>query len=374
MLQRDMKPESERPRKVRFRIASSHSGRVLKEVYEDGQPSASLDSECASICGVDGLSESDGQQNGHIGSEGNEPENDQDNLLVLARAASEKAFGTRRVNILSKNGTVRGVRYKVSAGQALFNNLTKVLQFADQQKQTSPKLDNIKDLLKVIQMEACDWTYKEQEFPMDLLQSLVLSPLQARPVWGTGVTNSGPEFQGQFQCMRTLELSQDEQQPSTDLEFDRVVIYTTCLRVVRTTFERCELVRKIFQNHRVKFEEKNIALNGEYGKELDERCRRVSEAPSLPVVFIDGNYLGNLIAQLEENEEEEEKGETKERSKEEKRESTSGRKKPGKNVYMALAGLVDDIALDSKSSVGLVWDIAVGSRPLSGFFGSLVYS
>lgn len=82
------------------------------------------------------------------------------------------------------------------------------------------------------------------------------------------------------------------QQPSADLEFDRVVIYTTCLRVVRTTFERCELVRKIFQNHRVKFEEKNIALNGDYGKELDERCRRVSEAPSLPVVFIDGHYLG----------------------------------------------------------------------------------
>lgn len=28
------------------------------------------------------------------------------------------------------------------------------------------------------------------------------------------------------------------------------------------------------------------------GKKLDERCRRVSEAPSLPVVFIDGHYLG----------------------------------------------------------------------------------
>lgn len=52
------------------------------------------------------------------------------------------------------------------------------------------------------------------------------------------------------------------------------------------------MVRKIFQNHRVKFEEKNIALNIEYGKELDERCRRVSEMPSLPVVFIDGHYLG----------------------------------------------------------------------------------
>lgn len=128
MLKRETKAESDRPRKVRFRIASSHSGRVLKEVYEDGQPPGSLDSECASVCGLDGLRDSEGQQNGHIGPEDSEHEKDQDDLLVLARTASEKAFGTRRVNILSKNGTVRGVKYKVSAGQALFNNLTKVLQ------------------------------------------------------------------------------------------------------------------------------------------------------------------------------------------------------------------------------------------------------
>lgn len=68
MLRRETKPESDRPRKVRFRIASSHSGRVLKEVYEDGQAPGSLDSECASICAIDGLSDSEGQQNGHIGS------------------------------------------------------------------------------------------------------------------------------------------------------------------------------------------------------------------------------------------------------------------------------------------------------------------
>lgn len=76
------------------------------------------------------------------------------------------------------------------------------------------------------------------------------------------------------------------------LEFGRIVIYTTSFRVVRMTFERCELVRKIFQNHRVKFVEKNIALDCEYGKELEERCKRVGEPPSLPVVFIDGHYLG----------------------------------------------------------------------------------
>ncbi|KAH0616226.1 hypothetical protein JD844_027192 [Phrynosoma platyrhinos] len=91
-------------------------------------------------------------------------------------------------------------------------------------------------------------------------------------------------------------------QVSSVLEYGRIVIYTTSLRVVRTTFERCELVRKIFQNHRVKFEEKNIALNSEYGKELDERCRRVGEIPSLPVVFIEGQYLGGAEKILSMNE------------------------------------------------------------------------
>ncbi|KAF2983156.1 hypothetical protein EK904_011206, partial [Melospiza melodia maxima] len=86
--------------------------------------------------------------------------------------------------------------------------------------------------------------------------------------------------------------TEEESNVSAVPEFGRIVIYTTSLRVVRTTFERCELVRKIFQNHRVKFEEKNIALNSDYGKELDERCRSVCEVPSLPVVFIDGHYLG----------------------------------------------------------------------------------
>ncbi|NXU56453.1 GRCR1 protein, partial [Turnix velox] len=212
----EVKAESERlSRKVRFRVASSHSGRVLKEVYADGEAADSLDSEYTSSSETEQtsrLSEVDGQQNGHVGSECDENESEPDDLLILVRAAKERGFGTKRVNILSKNGTVRGVKHKVSAGQALFDNLAKVFQVGY-------------------------------------------------------VVSTVPEF-------------------------GRIIIYTTSLRVVRTTFERCELVRKIFQNHRVKFEEKNIALNSDYGKELDERCRRVCEVPSLPVVFIDGHYLG----------------------------------------------------------------------------------
>ncbi|XP_035626431.1 glutaredoxin domain-containing cysteine-rich protein 1-like isoform X2 [Oncorhynchus keta] len=114
---------------------------------------------------------------------------------------------------------------------------------------------------------------------------------------------------GEERCVEEIGLgcgnywrSRKRGKPELTLEFGRIVIYTTSFRVVRTTFERCELVRKIFSNHRVKFLEKNIALDCEYGKDLEERCKRVGEPPSLPVVFIDGHYLGGAEKILDMNE------------------------------------------------------------------------
>ncbi|XP_041931132.1 glutaredoxin domain-containing cysteine-rich protein 1 [Alosa pseudoharengus] len=216
----------EKPQKrVRFRVASGHSGRVLKEMFKDEGPSDSLDSDCTSSTDLDRASTPstsgeamNGHLFGHLGSELDDSESEPDDLLMITGGAKDRTFTTKRVNILSKNGTVRGVKHKVSAGQMLFNNLTKV---------------------------------------------------------------SGPDM---------------------TVEFGRIIIYTTSFRVVRTTFERCELVRKIFQNHRVKFMDKNIALDSDYGKELEERCKRVGEPPSLPVVFIDGQYLGGAEKILAMNE------------------------------------------------------------------------
>ncbi|XP_029021156.1 glutaredoxin domain-containing cysteine-rich protein 1 [Betta splendens] len=205
----------EKPQKrVRFRVASGNSGRVLKEMFKDEGPSDSLDSDCTSSSDAERAStpstsgEPQGPLYGRLGPEPDDSGSEPDDLLMFAGATKDWLFTTKRVNILSKNGTVRGVKHKVSAGQTLFENLP------------------------------------------------------ASNVMGFS------------------------------LEFGTIVIYTTSFRVVRTTFERCELVRKIFQNHRVKFVEKNIALDCEYGKELEERCKRVGEPPSLPVVFVDGHYLG----------------------------------------------------------------------------------
>ncbi|XP_056113294.1 glutaredoxin domain-containing cysteine-rich protein 1 [Rhinichthys klamathensis goyatoka] len=215
--------DGKRQKRVRFRVASGNSGRVLKEMFKDEGPSDSLDSDCTSCSEADRAStpSTTGEANGHLcgflGSELDDSGSEPDDLLMFA-GGRDKVLGTKRVNILSKNGTVRGVKHKVSAGQIRFDNLAK---------------------------------------------------------------NNGPEL---------------------TLEFGRIVIYTTSFRVVRTTFERCELVRKIFQNHRVKFIEKNIALDSDYGKELENRCKRVGEPPSLPVVFIDGHYLGGAEKILAMNE------------------------------------------------------------------------
>ncbi|KAI7801766.1 putative glutaredoxin domain-containing cysteine-rich protein 1 [Triplophysa rosa] len=207
--------DGKRQKRVRFRVASGNSGRVLKEMFKDDGPSDSLDSDCTSSSEAERAStpSTSGEVNGHLcgflGSELDDSGSEPDDLLKFAGGRDkDNVLSTKRVNILSKNGTVRGVKHKVSAGQILFENLA---------------------------------------------------------------TNSGPEL---------------------TLEFGRIVIYTTSFRVVRTTFERCELVRKIFQNHSVRFIEKNIALDSEYGKELEMRCKRVGEPPSLPVVFIGGHYLG----------------------------------------------------------------------------------
>ncbi|XP_051932062.1 glutaredoxin domain-containing cysteine-rich protein 1 [Hippocampus zosterae] len=203
-------------KRVRFRVASGSSGRVLKEMFKDEGPCDSLDSDCTSSSATSG----DGAPyGGYLGSELDDSESEPDELLVYAAgAAKDRTFTSKRINILSKNGTVRGVKHKVSAGQTLFENLS--------------------------------------------------------------------------HC-NSVELL---------LELGQMVIYTTSFRVVRTTFERCELVRKIFQNHRLKFVERNIALDSDYGKELEERCKRVGEPPSLPVVFVDGHYLGGAEKILSMNE------------------------------------------------------------------------
>lgn len=118
----------EKPQKrVRFRVASGSSGRVLKEMFKDEGPSDSLDSDCTSSSDAERASTPSTTGEAHLfgplGSELDECEGEPDTLLLYAGATKDWLFTTKRVNILSKNGTVRGVKHKVSAGQTLFENL-----------------------------------------------------------------------------------------------------------------------------------------------------------------------------------------------------------------------------------------------------------
>ncbi|XP_062851171.1 glutaredoxin domain-containing cysteine-rich protein 1 [Trichomycterus rosablanca] len=126
-----------RPKKrVRFRVASARSGRVLREVYreeEEEEIEDSTDSDTAAGSETEpsrAVSPSVSEANSHLNRLACElhkdNDSDPDDLLVYASTAHEQLFSRKRINIFSKNGTVRGVRDKVSAGQVLFNNLAKV--------------------------------------------------------------------------------------------------------------------------------------------------------------------------------------------------------------------------------------------------------
>uniref|UniRef100_A0A3P8RQ95 Glutaredoxin and cysteine rich domain containing 1 b n=1 Tax=Amphiprion percula TaxID=161767 RepID=A0A3P8RQ95_AMPPE len=133
-----MKQEKEKPGKtVRFRVASANSGRVLAEVFKDervwcGSVSDSVDSDCTSSPEAEqGGSLPTSEANSHliglpVEAAANENGCEPDDLLLYASAKRETFFSNKRINICSKNGTIRGVRNKVSAGQVLFNNLSNV--------------------------------------------------------------------------------------------------------------------------------------------------------------------------------------------------------------------------------------------------------
>lgn len=129
------KEENEKAGKtVRFRVASANSGRVLAEVFKDETAwcaSGSVDSDRASSPEVEqGGPPPTTEANSHLNGLGaaataqDESGFEPDDLLLYASAKREKLFSNKRINICSKNGTIRGVRNKVSAGQVLFNNLS----------------------------------------------------------------------------------------------------------------------------------------------------------------------------------------------------------------------------------------------------------
>ncbi|KAL6986435.1 hypothetical protein U1Q18_019796 [Sarracenia purpurea var. burkii] len=70
---------------------------------------------------------------------------------------------------------------------------------------------------------------------------------------------------------------------------EKVVLYTTSLGGVRRTYEDSNRAKTILESHRVVFEERDVALHGEFLRELREM---VGEGVSVPRLFVKGRYVG----------------------------------------------------------------------------------
>ncbi|CAG9571698.1 unnamed protein product [Danaus chrysippus] len=71
----------------------------------------------------------------------------------------------------------------------------------------------------------------------------------------------------------------------------KVVLYTTTMGIVRNTYQRCVLVKKILRNLLVKYEERDVFMSTEYQDEIRDRMR--SEEILVPQLFIDGQHVGD---------------------------------------------------------------------------------
>ncbi|XP_022148370.1 uncharacterized protein At5g39865 [Momordica charantia] len=81
---------------------------------------------------------------------------------------------------------------------------------------------------------------------------------------------------------------------------ERIVVYFTSLRVVRSTFEDCRAVRSILWGFRVSVDERDLAMDSGFVAELQRIIGKKELA--LPAVFIGGEYIGGAeeIRQLHE--------------------------------------------------------------------------
>ncbi|KAL8253138.1 hypothetical protein R6Q59_036831 [Mikania micrantha] len=78
----------------------------------------------------------------------------------------------------------------------------------------------------------------------------------------------------------------------------RVVVYTTSLRIVRSTFEACRTVKSILRSFHVWIDERDLSMDSRFLDELHNIMKNAGDAGSekakltLPRVFIGGRYVG----------------------------------------------------------------------------------
>eukprot|EP00045_Choanoeca_perplexa_P015027 m.181338 g.181338 ORF g.181338 m.181338 type:complete len:603 (+) comp16870_c0_seq9:129-1937(+) len=71
----------------------------------------------------------------------------------------------------------------------------------------------------------------------------------------------------------------------------KVVVYVTGMAAIRETYQRCEDIKKMFYNMRIKVNIKDISLDAATHEELKKRTN--NPQPAVPQVFVNGHHFGD---------------------------------------------------------------------------------
>lgn len=78
-----------------------------------------------------------------------------------------------------------------------------------------------------------------------------------------------------------------------DKDAGKVVVYTTSMGIVRSTYAKCQSVKQILRTLLVKFEERDVYMSNEYQDEVKDRM--LKDEIDIPQLFVNGQHIGVSI-------------------------------------------------------------------------------
>lgn len=70
----------------------------------------------------------------------------------------------------------------------------------------------------------------------------------------------------------------------------KIVLYTTSMGIVRSTYAKCQAVKQILRTLMVKFEERDVFMSFNHQQEIRDRMQ--NDDIDVPQLFVDGQYIG----------------------------------------------------------------------------------
>lgn len=75
-----------------------------------------------------------------------------------------------------------------------------------------------------------------------------------------------------------------------DKDAGKVVLYSTSMGIVRSTYTKCQSIKQILKTLLVKFEERDVFMSGEYQQEIKDRMQNTEI--DIPQLFVNVQYIG----------------------------------------------------------------------------------